>query len=149
MELDLSTPESTLAAVHDMDEDTRQRLRTALAAHRTAVEDANIAADLRVALERLFPGQPVAAVFFDTMEWDNGYFLSDYAEVYFADGEVASSVEIGIADQLTDAYGARGATFVLGIDPNTGRTEHDDYGHDVYERFGLEQARAVRVGPDA
>lgn len=119
------SPDALLA---NLTAEQRQGLRRDLRRADTRTAEAAMLAKIRETVAAACPDEEVAGVVFTTMEFDNGYFLSDItAEVYFADGS-SWGVEFDIADLLTAEYGACGVKAALMVDLRTGTFTFDDYG---------------------
>lgn len=143
--LDLADDSRLAAGIATLDDAARDRLRDALRDYASAEADRLIIATIRETLAREAPEQTPVGVLFTTMEYDNGHFLTPYAEVLFDDGSVEQIDFPEIDRALTDEYGARGANFTVAVDLRPGaltKIDGDDYNDDdIHTRFGVRRPK--------
>lgn len=137
--LDLTAP---FAGVDELDDGVRDRIRDALRDYASAENGRTIMATIREVLAREAPEQTVVGVVFETMEFDNGYFVSTFGDALFTDGTTEHIDFRELDETFSDEFGARGSDFTVTVDLRPGTREGidtDDYGgrRDIFERFGV------------
>jgi hypothetical protein len=137
--IDLTSDTTAAASVAALDMASRVRLYAALRDVDSTEAARTILSTIRDVLAREAPGQVAIGVVFDTMEYDNGHFLTDTGLVLFADGTTEQITFDSLdSDVFTDEYGCVGKDFVLTVDLRRGELDTDDNFHaSVHERFGL------------
>jgi hypothetical protein len=150
--LDVTTDRTLAAAIAQLDEQTRTRLATALRDYQDGANDRDLIAAVRDALaaDHTFD-QPVIGVLFDTMEYDNGYFLTENATALFADGTV-DILDLGsdVDDALTKTFGCVGQKFTVAVDLRDDSIDDDDYASEmtIYQRFRVAEPEPDSVEQD-
>jgi hypothetical protein len=142
--LDVTDDTRLAADVDALDIETRARLNNALdrsASNDREREIIRIIRETLAAAAAANPDEymtPVIGVRFSTMEYDNGYFLTEEGQVLLADGTV-TDCDFTINDEFTERYGCVGRDFVLAVDLRESSLDEDDYGSNasIHECFGV------------
>lgn len=140
--IDWTNTDSIRAFVSTLDTSQRHSLSTALRDADSAENVSTLLALVRKHLaENPSDGEPIG-VRFHTMDYDNGNFLTDFATVLYADGDVDDTAEFGalVSEALTDEYGCVGSQATLAVDLRTGTLDFEDTDHHtIWQRFGADE----------